>query len=234
MNESVLLVEDEEDVRVTLGDRLKREGFSVETAVNGVDGLDKATRLPFDIIILDIMLPHRSGLDICRDIREAGMATPILLLSARSGTLDKVVGLRLGADDYVSKPFEAAELLARVEALLRRSPRRGGQDVRDFGDFRVDMKKYEITHCGSPLRLSGREFQLLRYLMERAGEVVSRSELLQTVWAYNADTFTRTVDVHIASLRQKVEEDSKNPQYILTVPGVGYKFRVSPENKGNA
>jgi two-component system alkaline phosphatase synthesis response regulator PhoP len=230
MHEYILLVEDEEAVRITLGDRLKREGFVVDTAADGEDGLDKATRLPFDIIILDVMLPFKSGFDVCRDIRQAGIATPILLLSARIETIDKVVGLKLGADDYVSKPYEAAELLARIEALLRRVPFRTGQGIHQFGAIRVDLKRGRITRGDSHVSLSGRELQLLRYLIERAGQNVPRSDILRTVWGYATGTFTRTVDVHIASLRQKLELDPKRPELLLTVPGIGYKFIAAGES----
>jgi DNA-binding response OmpR family regulator len=229
MNENILLVEDEEAVRITLGDRLSREGFVIETAADGEDGLDKATRLPFDVIILDIMLPFKSGFDVCRDIRQAGIATPILLLSARSETVDKVVGLKLGADDYVSKPFEAAELLARIEALLRRVPFRTGQGIHQYGAVRVDLKRGQIARSGNLVCLSGRELHLLRYFIERAGQIIPRSDLLRSVWGYDTGTFTRTIDVHVASLRQKLEADSKHPELILTVPGIGYKFAGAGE-----
>jgi two-component system alkaline phosphatase synthesis response regulator PhoP len=224
MNESILLVEDEEALRVTLSDRLIGEGFVVETAADGPDGYERATCLPFDLIILDVMLPFRSGFDVCRDIRQAGLATPILLLSARSDTIDKVVGLKLGADDYVSKPFEAAELLARIEALLRRVPLRPGQGIYQFGSVRVDLKRGQVTRGSSLVYLSARELQLLRYLIERAGQDVPRADLLRVVWGYESGTFTRTVDMHVASLRQKLEKDSKRPELILTVPGTGYRF----------
>jgi len=233
MNENILIVEDEEDVRITLGDRLRREGFVIETSADGQDGLDKATRLPFDVIILDVMLPFKSGFDVCRDLRQAGIATPILLLSARRDTVDKVVGLKLGADDYVSKPFEAAELVARIEALLRRVPFRAAQGIYQFGAIRIDLKRGQITRGGSCLHVSGRELQLLRYLIERAGQTVPRSDILRSVWGYITATFTRTVDVHIASLRQKLEEDPKRPELILTVAGIGYKF-MSAEGGGPA
>lgn len=224
MNENILLIEDEEALRTTLGDRLRREGFRVDESVDGEEGFDKATRLPFDLIILDLMLPFRNGLDVCRDIRHTGVATPILVLSARSETVDKVIGLKLGADDYVTKPFEAAELLARIEALLRRVPTRTGKGIYQFGSLRVDLRRGHVTREGSPIYLSVRELQLLRYLIERAGEVVPRTDILRTVWGYDSGTFTRTVDVHVSSLRQKLEQDSKRPDLILTVPGVGYQF----------
>jgi two-component system, OmpR family, alkaline phosphatase synthesis response regulator PhoP len=227
MNESILLVEDEEALRMTLSDRLRSEGYVVDFAIDGDEGLDKATGLPFDLIILDIMLPHRSGLDVCRDVRSAGLATPIMLLTARDQTVDKVVGLKLGADDYVTKPFDTLELMARVEALLRRRlPVRASQSVHQLGSIRMDVRGTEVTRDGKLIPLSAREFQLLRHFMEHPGATLSRSELLHEVWGYEDGTFTRTVDVHIASLRQKLEKDPKRPEMIVTVPGMGYKFKV--------
>jgi two-component system alkaline phosphatase synthesis response regulator PhoP len=225
MNESVLLIEDEEALRTTLGDRLRREGFHVEEACDGHAGLEMGINLPFDLIILDLMLPLRSGFDICRDIRQTGVATPILILTARGDTVDKVIGLKLGADDYVTKPFEAAELLARVEALLRRAPARSRQGLYLFGTLSVDLRRLQVIRDDQPIYLTSREFQLLGYLVEHAGEAVSRADLLGTVWGYDARTFTRTVDVHIASLRQKLETDPRHPELIQTVTGVGYRFR---------
>jgi two-component system alkaline phosphatase synthesis response regulator PhoP len=226
MNESILLVEDEEGLRMTLSDRLRSEGYEVDFAGDGDEGLSKATTLPFDLIILDIMLPHRSGLDVCRDVRVAGLATPILLLTARDQIADKVIGLKLGADDYVTKPFDTLELMARVEALLRRAPGRAAHPVLQLGSLRMDVRATEVTRDGKQILLSAREFQLLRHFMEHPGATLPRSELLQEVWGYEDGTFTRTVDVHIASLRQKLEKDPKHPELILTVPGMGYKLRV--------
>jgi two-component system, OmpR family, alkaline phosphatase synthesis response regulator PhoP len=226
MNECILLVEDEEGLRMTLSDRLRSEGYAVDFAADGDEGLNKATSQPFDLIILDIMLPNRSGLDVCRDVRLAGLATPILLLTARDQTADKVIGLKLGADDYVTKPFDTLELMARVEALLRRSPGRATHTVLQLGPLRMDVRATEVTRDGKEVALSAREFQLLRHFMEHPGATLSRSELLQEVWGYEDGTFTRTVDVHIASLRQKLEKDPKHPELILTVPGMGYKLKV--------
>lgn len=226
MNESILLVEDEEGLRMTLSDRLRSEGYAVDFAADGDEGLNKATSLPFDLIILDIMLPLRSGLDVCRDVRVAGLATPILLLTARDQIADKVIGLKLGADDYVTKPFDTLELMARVEALLRRSPGRATHPVLQMGPLRMDVRATEVRRDGKLVPLSAREFQLLRHFMEHPGATLSRSELLQEVWGYEDGTFTRTVDVHIASLRQKLEKDPKHPELILTVPGMGYKLKV--------
>jgi two-component system alkaline phosphatase synthesis response regulator PhoP len=224
MDESILLVEDERALQTTLGDRLRIEGYKVDIASDGMEAADKAINLPFDLIILDLMLPRRNGLDVCRDIREAGIAVPILILTVRNDTVDKVVGLKLGADDYVTKPFEAAELLARVEVLLRRVPIQSGHGTFTFGPFRVDARQAEITRNGTPVYLTAREFQLLRYLIERTGQTVPRNELLRSVWRYDSATLTRTVDTHVASLRQKLEANPKQPEFILTISGVGYKF----------
>ncbi len=224
MNESILLVEDEKDLQTTLSDRLRREGYMVDIASDGLQALDKATNLPFDLIILDLMLPRRSGLDVCREVRAAGIAVPILILTVRNDTVDKVVGLKLGADDYVTKPFEAAELFARIEVLLRRVPIHSGQGTFTFGSIRVDARQGEVTRDGAPVYVTAREFQLLRYLIERQGKAVPRNELLRAVWRYDSETLTRTVDTHVASLRQKLETNPKQPEFIVTVSGVGYKF----------
>jgi len=224
MNESILLIEDEPAILTTLSDRLRQEGYVVETATNGEEGFQRAFDQPFDLIILDLMLPRRNGLDVCRGLRTAGMATPILILTVRNETVDKVVGLKLGADDYVTKPFEAVELLARVEVLLRRVPVRVGHGHHHLGQISVDIRQGEVSRDGKPVYLTAREFQLLRYLIERPGTTVPRNELLRSVWGYNNDIFTRTVDSHVSSLRKKLEENPKLPELILSVPGVGYKF----------
>jgi len=225
MNENILLVEDEQALRMTLSDRLQSEGYVVDFSPDGEQGFEKATSLPFDLIILDIMLPRRSGLEVCRDIRLAGLATPILLLTARGQIVDKVAGLKLGADDYVTKPFDTLELMARIEALLRRAPTRTGQGILHFGSIRVDIRGTQVTREGQPVYLSAREFQLLRYFTEHNGITLSRDEILREVWGYEVGTFTRTVDVHVAGLRQKLEKAPKKPELILTVPGIGYKFQ---------
>src|ERR1700674_2778911 len=228
MRGNVLFVEDEEALRMTVGDRLRKEGYAVESAANGEEGFVKATQLPFDLIILDVMLPKKSGFDMCRDIREAGLITPILMLTARGQTSDKVNGLKIGADDYVTKPFNMLELMARVEALLRRAPSRpvAQTGAYDFGSVHVDLVGAEATRDGEVVNLSAREFQLLRYLIEHRGATLSRDDLLKQVWGYSADMYTRTVDVHVASLRQKLEDDPKQPKFILTVQGFGYKFKA--------
>ena len=227
MHGNVLFVEDEEALRMTVGDRLRSEGYAVECAVNGDEGFEKATQLPFDLIILDVMLPKKSGFLVCQGIRQAGLITPILMLTARGQTSDKVNGLKIGADDYVTKPFNMQELMARVEALLRRAPIRPSSQAGrvEFGSIHVDLVGTEATRDGKILNLSAREFQLLRYFVEHRGATLSRDELLKQVWGYSADMYTRTVDVHVASLRQKLEDDPKQPQFILTVQGFGYKFK---------
>ena len=224
MNENILLVEDEPSLRKTLRVRLGKAGYIVDTAADGVSGFEKARDVPFDLIILDVALPLRNGFDVCRDLRQTGLATPILMLTARTQTVDKVVGLKLGADDYVTKPFASMELLARIEALLRRVPIRAGQGILDLGSVRMDLRRMEVTRDGKPVHLTVREFQLLRYLMERAGSAVPRTELLRSVWGYDAGSFTRTVDMHVASLRKKLEEQPASPKLILTISNAGYKF----------
>ena len=222
----ILLIEDEPGLVLTLADRLSSEGYAVETATDGEQGLARASTGGFDLIILDIMLPRLSGFEVCRRLRQAGNQTPILMLTARSQVVDKVVGLKTGADDFVTKPFDMMELLARIEALLRRAPARTAKtaDTFRFGSVQVDFRRAEVVKDGRPVNLSAREFALLRYLIEHRGAALSREELLEKVWGYEPGTTTRTVDVHIAWLRQKLEDNPKYPQFILTVRGLGYKF----------
>ena len=211
---------------MTLTDRLIAEGYDVETATDGETGLARGSAESFALIILDVMLPGRDGFDVCRTSASAASRRPILMLTARGQVVDRVVGLKLGADDYLTKPFEMAELLARLEALLRRAPRAAAPpgDSYQFGDVKVDFRKAEVTRAGQALELSAREFKLLRYFIEHRGATLSRDELLNEVWGYNAMPNTRTVDVHVAWLRQKMEPNPRRPQYILTVHGLGYKF----------
>jgi len=227
MRDNILLVEDEEALRMTLGDRLRSEGYGVECAIDGEAGFEKATLQPFDLIILDVMLPRRDGFTVCRDIRQSGLITPILMLTARGQIVDKVAGLKIGADDYVTKPFSMPELMARIEALLRRAPKQPatGVGVSQFGSIRVDIRGTEVTRDGKVVNLSAREFQLLRFFLEHPGVTLSREDLLTEVWGYHAEIFTRTVDVHLASLRQKLEDEPKQPRFFLTVQGLGYKFK---------
>jgi len=221
----ILLVEDEPGLVLTLSDRLAREGYAVESATDGESGLERASHEPFDLLLLDLMLPRMGGFDVCRELRRRGIETPVIMLTARGAIVDKVVGLKLGADDYVTKPFEMAELLARIEAHLRRTPvTPHPTEGYVFGDVRVDFRRAEATKDGAALELSAREFQLLRYFVEHRGATLTREELLNEVWGYNAMPSTRTVDVHVAWLRQKIEPNPRHPQFILTVHGMGYKF----------
>jgi len=226
MSRSILLIEDEPGLVLTLKDRLTREGYEVDSAQEGNQGLASAMRGQADLIILDLMMPGRSGLDICRDLRQKGIETPILMLTARGQTVDKVLGLKLGADDYMTKPFEMPELLARVEVLMRRNRNAAGAGAAfyNFGNIEVDLRRASATRGGDAVALSTREFELLRYFIEHRGAAISRDELLSNVWHYDAGTTTRTVDVHVAWLRQKLEDDPKRPQWIMTVHGLGYKF----------
>jgi two-component system alkaline phosphatase synthesis response regulator PhoP len=222
----ILLVEDEPGLVLTLTDRLVSEGYAVEAASDGEAALARTEDESFDLIILDVMLPAKDGFDVCRDLRQKGNQTPILMLTARSQVVDKVVGLKLGADDYLTKPFEMMELLARVEALLRRAPARKGEslDSYSFGNVRVDFRRAEVTREGKFVELSALEFKLLKYFIENRGATISRDELLDKVWGYDAMPYSRTVDVHVSWLRQKLESNPAHPQYILTVHRQGYKF----------
>ncbi len=223
----ILLVEDEEGLILTLTDRLVNEGFEVTSAIDGKSGYDLATTSNFDLIILDVMLPKMNGYDVCRDLRQKGISTPILMLTAKGETIDKVLGLKLGADDYLTKPFEVIELLARIEALMRRwNTLANGNSLEgfNFGSVAVDFKRAEVIRDSERVELSAMEFKLLQYLIENRGEVHSRDQLLDAVWGYDAMPTTRTVDVHIAWLRQKLEENPRHPQFIRTVHGFGYKF----------
>jgi two-component system alkaline phosphatase synthesis response regulator PhoP len=221
----LLLVEDEPGLVLTLTDRLTLEGYAVEATADGESALERAASEPFDLVLLDVMLPRLSGFDVVRDLRRRGIETPVIMLTARGQIVDKVVGLKLGADDYVTKPFEMAELLARIEAKLRRAPLAPHPaEGHQFGDIRIDFRRAEVTRDGQALELSAREFQLLRYFIEHRGATLTRDELLNEVWGYNAMPSTRTVDVHVAWLRQKIEPNPRHPQYILTIHGMGYKF----------
>jgi two-component system, OmpR family, alkaline phosphatase synthesis response regulator PhoP len=222
----LLLIEDEPGLVLTLVDRLGREGYSVASAQDGVTGLERALQEAFDLILLDVMLPKQNGFDVLRDLRLQGVDTPVIMLTARGQVVDKVVGLKLGADDYLTKPFEMMELLARVEARLRRAapPATVDAEAYRFGAIQVDFRKAEVTRDGMAVAFSAREYQLLRYFIEHRGATISRDELLNHVWGYNAMPNTRTVDVHVAWLRQKIEPNPRHPQYILTAHGLGYKF----------
>jgi two-component system alkaline phosphatase synthesis response regulator PhoP len=224
----ILLVEDEKGLALTLTDRMENEGYAVTHAGDGAKGEELAVTSQFDAIILDVMLPKKNGFDVLRDLRKRGIGTPVLMLTARGELTEKVVGLKLGADDYLTKPFEMLELLARVESLLRRpalitiSP--SGLASYSFGSYVVDFKKMEITKKGKTVELAAREFQLLRYFIEHRGTALSRETILNEVWGYDAMPSTRTIDTHVTWLRQKLEENPRFPKYIITVHRFGYKF----------
>lgn len=221
----LLLVEDEPGLVLTLRDRLAREGYAIETSIDGESGLERASREAFDLVLLDVMLPRMNGFDVLRELRKRGTETPVIMLTAKGQVVDKVVGLKLGADDYVTKPFEMVELLARIEAKLRRAPPASQPaEGYQFDDVRVDFRRAEVTKAGALLDLSAREFQLLKYFIEHRGATLTREELLNEVWGYNAMPSTRTVDVHVAWLRQKIEPNPRHPQHILTIHRMGYKF----------
>ena len=224
----VLLVEDEPSLVLTLEDRLKSEGYDVESALDGETGLQLGLSGAFDIIVLDVALPGRGGFDVLRDLRQKRVETPVLMLTARGQVVDRVLGLKLGADDYLPKPFDMMELLARIEAVMRRhqqSPSTGTTGTYAFGDVRVDFRRAEVSRAGSPVELSSLEFKLLRYFIAHRGALLSRNELLEKVWGYPAVLQTRTVDVHVASLRQKIESHPSKPEHIVTVHRMGYRFK---------
>jgi two-component system alkaline phosphatase synthesis response regulator PhoP len=226
MSSRILLVEDEPGLVLTLTDLLGGEGYEVESALDGPTGLAKAASGEFDLIILDVMLPGKNGMEVCREVRRQGKDMAILMLTAKTQLTDRVAGLKLGADDYLTKPFEPPELLARIEALLRRVKREKPARVErfQFGDVNIDFETGEASKRGVRLNLAGKELDLLRYLIHRRGSVVSREELLETVWEYQPGVSSRTIDVHVAWLRQKLEDNPQTPKHIHTVRGVGYRF----------
>lgn len=221
----ILLVEDDQILAIALRKGLESEGYRVEVAGDGLAGQRAAMEKGFDLLILDVMLPRQSGFEVCEQLRAAGNDTPIIMLTARDMEVEKVQGLKLGADDYITKPFSLSELFARIEAVLRRS-RRAMEELNtyQFEGVKLNFKTFSASKGGEPLDLSAREFRLLQFLIEHRGEVVTRDQLLNHVWSYNSFPTTRTVDQHIAKLRQKIEDTPNNPRFLLTVHGLGYKF----------
>jgi two-component system alkaline phosphatase synthesis response regulator PhoP len=222
----ILLVEDEPGLVLTLSDLLSAEGHQVESATDGPAGLLRATKEEFDLIVLDVMLPGKSGLEVCRELRQQGKDVAVLMLTAKTQLFDRVVGLKLGADDYLTKPFEPPELLARIEALLRRIKREKLTPVMrfQFGNVDVDFERGDVRKQDQAVNLAAKELELLRYLIDHRGKVVSRDELLEAVWEYQPGVSSRTIDVHVAWLRQKLEDRPQTPAHIHTVRGVGYRF----------
>jgi len=231
MNERVLLIEDEPTLSLLLKERLEKEGYSVSPCHDGDQGLTHGLREPFDLVLLDIKLPGRNGFDVCRELRRHSIKVPILMLTARGDVKDRVKGLKIGADDYLAKPFEVTELLARMEAVLRRvndSPLHLIDSLFCFGDLTVDLNKEEVLRRGSAVALTAKEFALLRYFITKPNERLPRQILLEEVWGYKGVLNTRTVDLHVAQLRQKLEPDPKHPCHIVTLFRSGYKFVPYP------
>jgi two-component system alkaline phosphatase synthesis response regulator PhoP len=221
----ILIVEDEESILMPLEDNLRLEGYEVSSARDGLEGLSMAAEHPFDLIVLDIMLPKLDGFEVCKRLRQDRVMTPILMLTAKSQEVDKVLGLELGADDYVTKPFSSRELLARIRAILRRTSEHDqGIDFYRFDAIEIDFSKYEARKKGRPVPLTALEFSLLHFLVQNKGRVVHRNEVLDGVWGKDVYVDARTVDKHISLLRKKFEDDPQEPKYILGVRGVGYKF----------
>lgn len=233
MNSKILIVEDEDIIRMGLCDNFEMENYQVESAVDGEEAIRKADEWKPDLVVLDLMLPKKSGFEVCRYLRKKHPSIFIIMLTAKTEEASKVTGLEMGADDYVTKPFSILELLARAKAFLRRAPQAGSSplemaDVVEFAGIRLDFKKFEATRFGQELDLSTREFQLLRYFWQRKGEVILREDILQEIWGYTIENMptTRTVDNHIVKLRQKLEEDPADPKLILSIRGAGYKFDI--------
>jgi two-component system alkaline phosphatase synthesis response regulator PhoP len=220
----ILVVEDDPGLQLTLGDRLSREGYTVQIAGTGEEALDRARAEAFDLVLLDVMLPKMSGFDVCVELRQSGADVPVLMLTARGQLSDKLAGLKLGADDYLVKPFEMAELLARIEARLRRTAARPAAHVHRFADVRVDTRTSTVEREGNAVVLSAKEYRLLCYFLDRRGVTLSREELLEKVWGYDPATTSRTIDVHVAGLRRKLERTPHRPAHFVTVHGMGYKF----------
>lgn len=230
-HKKILLVDDEATLCLLLRERLEKEGYSVSVCQNGEQGIADALQRHFDLILLDVSLPGRSGVDVCRELRRRGLGIPVLMLTARGDVGDRVKGLKAGADDYLVKPFEVAELLARIEAVLRRSSNMLPQAVEPvfcFGHVIVDMNREEVLLDGIPVELTAKEFGLLRYFILHANERVSRGLLLKEVWGYSQAIDTRTVDLHVSQLRRKLERDPKKPIHILTQFRSGYRFVPFP------
>lgn len=220
----IAVIEDDESVQRSLVLNLELEQYEVMTASDGVSGLELIQERKPDLIIMDVMMPVKDGLQTCKELRSAGNSTPLILLTARDQEVDKVLGLELGADDYLAKPFGMRELIARAKALLRRTQSSDEVNEVQFDDVAIDFKAYKAERAHKPMELSAREYRLLRYLVAKKNTVVTRDELLDEVWGYNSYPSTRTVDNHIARLRQKIEKDVNSPKHIVTVHGVGYKF----------
>lgn len=222
----ILIVEDEPQMRLGLKDNFEFEGYEVDFAEDGQQGLNALEENSYNLIILDVMLPKISGFDLLKKIRNQGNETPVIMLTAKGEEIDRVLGLELGADDYVTKPFSLRELLARVKAILRRNKLIGQKETQEYkiGNLNVNFATYEADCDGNPVPMTHKEFEILKYFIDHSEQTISRDDLLRDVWGYEADITSRTVDNFILKLRQKIEINPSHPRYILTVHGVGYKF----------
>ena len=222
---NILIVEDDPAIRSGLNETFTKEGFTVTAVENGNQGYKYAREQNFNIILLDLILPGKDGIEICRDLRNTGIKTPIIMVTSRKDEIDKILGLEIGADDYLTKPFSLRELLARVKALIRRSTYEvGNYEEFNFADIKINFKKQEMVKCNNPVKLSATEFRILHYFIDHESEVISRDKFLDEVWGYDSFPTTRTVDNYILSLRKKIEDDPANPKHLVTIHKVGYKF----------
>jgi DNA-binding response OmpR family regulator len=232
MKKKILVVEDEPAIAMALRDELEFEGFDVTVAEDGNRALETMLAARPDLVVLDLMLPGRNGFEVCREARRSGFDAPIIMLTARAEGVDKIRGLDIGADDYVTKPFQLAELVARIRAVLRRSEKCAAEPaaarVFQIGPLRVDVRKREVARGREKIELTRKEFQLLELLLARPGEVITRDEFLDSIWGEDVYVTHRTVDTHVATLRKKLEEDPNHPRYILSVRGIGYKLNENP------
>ena len=225
----ILIVEDEPDMRLGLKDNLEFDGYEVDSAENGKDGYEKIIKNNYDLVLMDVMMPEMSGFEVCKQIRKEGINVPVILLTAKGEEIDKVRGLEIGADDYITKPFSLRELLARVKAVLRRAPEHNTQVEKknskiQIGLLTVDFSTFIAISKNKPVQMSHKEFELLHYLWDKRNAVVTRDDLLNKIWGYEESPTTRTVDNFIVRLRQKIEKDPERPHYIITVHGIGYKL----------
>jgi DNA-binding response OmpR family regulator len=225
MMKKIIIIEDDPAIRAGLKETFTNEGYTVTEADTGSLGFELAKNNNFDLIILDLILPGKDGIEICKDLRSDGVKTPIIMVTSRKEEIDKILGLEIGADDYVTKPFSIRELLARVKALIRRSTYEPGDiEEVEFSDFKINFKKQEMFKGNNPVRLSATEYRILHYFIDHEGEVISRDKFLDEVWGYDSYPTTRTVDNYMLSLRKKTEDDPANPKHLLTIYKVGYKF----------
>jgi len=226
LSKTILLIEDEPGIRMAVKDELEFEGFQVRLAKDGLAGMESILRESPDLIVLDLMLPGKNGFEICRDIRQRGIVTPVIVLTARSQEVDKIRGLELGADDYITKPFSLAELVARIRAVLRRYQPEPSGDLIKRRTVTVDLRKRQVLKSDSVVELTDKEFQILVLLMKRSPEVITRDDFLKTIWGEDVYITHRTIDIHISALRKKIEDDPENPSLIVSVRNVGYKFNA--------